>query len=117
MSQELEKRRFKRVGTEIPLKLEVHQWKGEGAFQGQSMEGTLYDVSEGGLKIRSMVPLAIDMFMKIILPQDSGLPTLIGRIIRCDVLEEGKGYEYGCMVTGLSLIDRRHLEMYMNEVK
>jgi len=110
------RRKYERFETDLPVGVEIHQWKGEGAFQGQNiLDGHLYDVSEGGLKIRTSVPLALDMFLKIHLPQDAGIPTLIGRIIRCEVLEQD--YQYGCLVTGMSLIDQRHLETYMDNRK
>jgi cation transport regulator ChaC len=105
------KRRFERVGLGIPLTLDVHQWSGEGSFQGQSHQGTLDDLSEGGLKISSKVPLAIDMFLKIHLPPEANLTPIVGRIIRCDVV--GDEFKYGCMVTGLSLSDRKQLESYI----
>lgn len=105
------KRRFERVSLGIPLTLDVHQWRGEGAFQGQSHQGTLDDLSEGGLKITSKVPLAIDMFLKIHLPPEAKLTPIVGRIIRCDVV--GEEFNYGCMVTGLSLSDRKQLESYI----
>lgn len=106
-----EKRRHERIGLGIPLTLDVHQWSGEGAFQGQSYQGTLDDLSGGGLKITTKVPLAVDMFVRIHLPKEANLTPIVGRIIRCDVVEEG--FRYGCMVTGLSLSDSKQLELYI----
>jgi hypothetical protein len=109
--QHQEKRKYDRVEVDIPLTLQVYQWKQEGNFKGEIYPGILYDVSEGGLNVRTNVPLSKDMFLQIQLPSDSGLPPLIGRIIRCKEL--GPIYQYGCLVTGLSLIDQRQLETYI----
>jgi hypothetical protein len=107
----MEQRKYERIGLGIPLRLDVHQWEGEGAFKGQSYEGVLADLSEGGLRIITDVPLAEEMFLKIHFPKDAGLNPIIGRIIRIDIEEEK--FHYGCMVTGLSLSDRKQLESYI----
>jgi hypothetical protein len=107
----MEQRKYERIGLGIPLTLDVHQWHGEGAFQGQSYEGVLADLSEGGLRIITDVPLAEEMFLKIHFPKDAGLNPMIGRIIRIDIEEEK--FHYGCMVTGLPLSDRKELESYI----
>jgi hypothetical protein len=114
MSQGLDKRRHLRLQANIPLSLEVHQWTGDGAYQGQKLEGILYDVSENGISVTSKTPLAQDMFVRIKLPPEAGLPVVIGRIIRCDVHEDY--YHYGCLVSGMSLADKRQIENYAQRV-
>lgn len=107
-----ERRRKTRVHLGIPVMVSVYQWLQEGSFSGQSVEGSLQDVSEDGLKLTSAYPLEKDMFIVIHLPQEAGLPPMTGRIIR---IEKGKGhFKYGCLLTGLPLYQRIQLKQYID---
>lgn len=109
----MERRKEPRVDLNIPITLGIHQWIGEGAFQGQATEGFLVDLSENGICIKSKTPLAEDMFVVMQLPRDSELPTINARVIRIDTLEEG--YEYGCLLLGTPIFVRNQLESYINK--
>ncbi|HZG57769.1 NAD(P)-binding domain-containing protein, partial [Paenibacillus sp.] len=94
-----ERRRAERVAMNIPLHISIYQWEQEGAFSGQQIDATLYDLSEGGLQVRSAFPLAADMFVVIHFPKEADLPPITGRIIR--VVPDGGAFRYGCMLSGL----------------
>lgn len=106
-----ERRRSVRVPMNIPLQLSVYQWEQEGAFSGQNVEGTLFDLSESGLQLISKFPLAQDMFVVIHFPQEAGLPPITARIIR--VYADGGLFRYGCMLSGLPPYTRIKLEEYI----
>lgn len=106
-----ERRRAHRVSLGIKLHLSVYQWEREGSFSGQTIDGTLHDLSEGGLQIGSTYPLAQDMFVVIHFPQEAGLPPITGKIIRIEA-KEGE-FRYGCTLTGLPPHTRIRLEQYI----
>lgn len=106
-----DRRRAPRVALNIPLHISVYQWEQEGSFSGQQIEATLYDLSEGGLQVRSPFPLAADMFVVIHFPQEADLPPITGRIIR--VVADGDAFRYGCMLSGLPPFVRIQLEDYL----
>lgn len=107
----IERRRSVRVPMNIRLLLSVYQWEHEGAFSGQNIEGTLYDLSDSGLQLTSAFPLAQDMFVVIHFPQEAGLPPITARIIR--VISDGSEFRYGCMLSGLPPYTRIKLEEYI----
>nr|WP_281272170.1 PilZ domain-containing protein [Paenibacillus flagellatus] len=107
----IERRRSVRVPMNIRLLLSVYQWEQEGAFSGQNIEGTLYDLSDSGLQLTSHFPLAQDMFVVIHFPQEAGLPPITARIIR--VFSDGGLFRYGCMLSGLPPYTRIKLEEYI----
>jgi hypothetical protein len=109
----VERRKEPRVDLNIPITLGIHQWTGDGAFQGQAIEGFLMDLSENGICLHVKTPLAEDMFVVIRLPEDSDLPTINARIIRVDLIEEG--YEYGCLLLGTPIYIRNQLESYIDK--
>jgi len=106
-----ERRRSARLHMGIELQLSVYQWEQEGAFSGQVINGTLYDLSDTGLLIESSYPLARDMFIVIHFPQDSGLPPMTGKIIRIE--PRGELFRYGCTLSGLPPYQRIQLEQYI----
>lgn len=108
---ETERRRAHRVSLGIKLHLSVYQWEKEGAFSGQTIDGTLHDLSENGLLIGSSYPLAQDMFIVIHFAQESGLPPITAKIIRIEA-KEGE-FRYGCTLTGLPPHTRIRLEQYI----
>lgn len=108
-----ERRRASRIQVNIPLHLSVHQWEQEGAFMGQTIQGTLYDLSENGLQIISEFPLAQDMFVVIHFPQEASLPPVTGRVIRVESDNNGT-FRYGCLLSGLAPFDRLQLEAYIS---
>jgi hypothetical protein len=107
----MERRKNPRLDLNIPITLGIHQWTGEGSYQGQFIEGYLIDLSENGIRISTAIPLAQDMFVVIRMPEEAQIPTINGRIIRCDVMEEK--YEYGCMLLGTPIFIRNLLESYV----
>lgn len=107
-----ERRRNARVQLNIPLHLAVHQWEQEGAFSGQTIEGTLYDLSESGIQIVSSFPLAQDMFVVIHFPQEAELPPVTARVIRIDH-DNDNNFHYGCMLSGLAPYVRLKIEEYI----
>ncbi|MDF2923250.1 MAG: tartronate semialdehyde reductase [Paenibacillaceae bacterium] len=107
-----ERRRNTRINLGIKLHLSVYQWQQEGSFSGQTIEGTLQDLSEGGLQISSPAPLAQDMFIVIHFPQEASLPPITGKIIRIES-KEGM-FRYGCMLSGLPPYTRIRLEDYIS---
>nr|WP_281279887.1 PilZ domain-containing protein [Cohnella pontilimi] len=108
-----DRRKQARLPLNIPVMLSIYQWLQEGSFSGQSAEGVLRDVSEEGLQIASTLPLAVDMFVIIHLPPDSGLPPMTGRIIRID--KEDDMFHYGCLLSGLPLFQRLQLKEYLDK--
>jgi 3-hydroxyisobutyrate dehydrogenase-like beta-hydroxyacid dehydrogenase len=106
-----ERRRNIRVPMNVDLKISVYQWEQEGAFSGQQIDATLYDLSESGLQIRTKYPLAADMFVVIHFPSESHLPPIIGKIIRLS--SDGDLFSYGCMLSGMTPYVRVQLEEYL----
>ncbi|OEF98525.1 PilZ domain-containing protein [Desulfuribacillus alkaliarsenatis] len=111
----MEKRRIERYNMDIPVELEVHQWEGDGAFKGQKIEGTLADISEGGLGIISSYPLAEDMFVQITVPSEKRILPLIGKIIRVNIIVPNEKFKYGCILTGTSLSRQLALQEYIRQ--
>ncbi|MFK7694517.1 NAD(P)-binding domain-containing protein [Paenibacillus sp. HJGM_3] len=107
----VERRKSVRLPMDIPLLLSVYQWEQEGAFSGQNIEGTLFDLSDSGLQIASRFPLAQDMFVVIHFPQEAELPPITGRIIR--IQPEDDWFHYGCLLSGLPPSTRIKLEEYI----
>lgn len=110
-----DRRRDPRVPLNIGLKLSVYQWLQEGNFHGQTIDGTLVNLSESGLLIASEFPLALDMFVVIHFPEDSGLPPLTSRVIRIEARDDT--FHYGCMLSGVPLYTRKQLERYIRSVQ
>jgi 3-hydroxyisobutyrate dehydrogenase-like beta-hydroxyacid dehydrogenase len=106
-----ERRRDTRVMLGIKLLLSVYQWEQEGAFSGQNIEGTLFDLSESGLQITSKFPLAPDMFIVIHFPKDADLPPITAKVIR--IVSKDNEFQYGCMLSGLPPYVRIKLEKYI----
>jgi 3-hydroxyisobutyrate dehydrogenase-like beta-hydroxyacid dehydrogenase len=106
-----ERRRDTRVMLGIKLLLSVYQWELEGAFSGQNIEGTLFDLSESGLQITSKFPLAPDMFVVIHFPKDADLPPITAKVIR--IVSKDNEFQYGCMLSGLPPYVRIKLEKYI----
>ncbi|MCR8632501.1 PilZ domain-containing protein [Paenibacillus sp. N5-1-1-5] len=106
-----ERRRNTRVHLDIPLHLSVHQWEQEGSFTGQTIEGSLYDLSESGIQIVSSFPLAQDMFIVIHFPQEAELPPITARVIRIE--NDNEKFRYGCMLSGLAPYVRLKIEEYL----
>lgn len=109
----IERRRSVRVPMNIRLLLSVYEWEREGSITGQNIEGTLYDLSDSGLQVTSLVPLTQDMFIVIHFPQEAELPPITARIIR--VLSNAGLFRYGCMLAGLPPYTRIRLEEYIHE--
>ncbi|WP_127582263.1 NAD(P)-binding domain-containing protein [Paenibacillus koleovorans] len=109
----VDRRKSIRLMMDIPLLLSVYQWEQEGAFSGQNIAGTLFDISESGLHIASSFPLAQDMFIVIHFPQEADLPPITGRIIRIQPDEDT--FHYGCMLSGLPPSTRIKLEEYIRK--
>nr|WP_246079280.1 PilZ domain-containing protein [Paenibacillus piri] len=110
----LERRRSTRVQLDIPLHLTVHQWEQEGSFTGQTIEGTLVDLSDSGIQIVSSIPLSMDMFVVIHFPQEAELPPVTARVIRIESDSSGGGkFRYGCMLSGLAPYVRLKIETYI----
>jgi hypothetical protein len=107
----MERRKDPRLDLNIPINLGIHQWTGEGSFQGQLIEGYLIDLSENGIRLLMTTPLAVDMFVVIHMPEEADIPLINGRIIRCDVVDER--FEYGCMLLGTPIYIRNQLESYI----
>ncbi|NBD27652.1 NAD(P)-binding domain-containing protein [Paenibacillus glycinis] len=108
-----ERRRSERLQLNIPLKMSVYQWEQEGSFTGQTIDGTLHDISDNGLQITSDAPLERDMFVVIYFPQEAELPPVTGRIIRIEA--NGSSFRYGCMLAGLAPYQRLQLEAYISK--
>lgn len=110
---ENERRKSPRILMDIKLQLSVYQWEQEGAFTGQNVEATLYDISNTGLQIASPAPLAEDMFVVIHFPQNADLPPITGKIIRVETYESG--FRYGCLLSGLAIHTRLKLDNYIHQ--
>jgi 3-hydroxyisobutyrate dehydrogenase-like beta-hydroxyacid dehydrogenase len=102
-----------RVQLNIKLQLSVYQWEQEGSFSGQNIAGSLLDLSESGLQIASLFPLATDMFIVIHFPKAADLPPITGKVIRIEPVDEG--YRYGCMLSGLAPYIRIKLEQFIQQ--
>ncbi|MCD9024050.1 NAD-binding protein [Cohnella sp. NL03-T5] len=106
-----ERRKKTRLPLDIPLMMSIYQWEGDGGFSGQSVNGSLRDLSEDGIQIESEFPLEKDMFIVIHFLQKSDIPPVTGRIIR---IERNNGtFKYGCMLTALPLYQRLQLQEYI----
>ncbi len=109
---ETNRRKTARVPLNIPVMVSLYQWLQEGAFSGQSVQGTLNDVSEDGLQIASEYPLEPDMFVVIHMPPEAELPPMTGRIIR---IEKKMGqFHYGCLLSGLPLYQKIQLKEFVD---
>ncbi len=105
------RRRDVRVPLDIKLQLSIYQWEKEGSFSGQTIDGSLHDLSESGLHISCGLPLALEMFVVIHFPREAGLPPITGKIIRTENKEDV--FHYGCLITGLPPHTRMQLEAYI----
>jgi len=105
------RRKTARIPLNIPVMVSLYQWLQEGAFSGQSVQGTLNDVSEDGLQIASEYPLEPDMFVVIHMPPEAGLPPMTGRIIRID--KKAGQFHYGCLLSGLPLYQKIQLKEFV----
>nr|WP_199615435.1 NAD(P)-binding domain-containing protein [Paenibacillus alkalitolerans] len=110
---EQDRRKKPRVPINIDLQISVYQWEQEGAFSGQQIDAQMYDLSEGGLQIRSKFPLAADMFVVIHFPREAELPPITAKVIR--VTNDGDMFRYGCMLSGLPPYVRLKLEDYLRQ--
>ena len=108
----VERRRSERVQVRIPVMMSIYQWQQEGAFSGQTAEGYVIDLSEGGLQIASRMPLALDMFAVIHFMDESALPPMTVRIIR--ITRKDGMFHYGCLLSALPPYQRKRLETYIN---
>ncbi|XID96277.1 NAD-binding protein [Paenibacillaceae bacterium WGS1546] len=106
-----DRRRTFRLPLDIPLKMSVYQWEGDGGFHGQSVDGRLLDLSEEGALIEAEFPLELDMFVVIHFLRDAKLPPITARIIR---IERNRGsFKYGCLLSALPLYQRIQLQEYI----
>jgi 3-hydroxyisobutyrate dehydrogenase-like beta-hydroxyacid dehydrogenase len=106
-----DRRRSTRVHVGIKLHLSIYQWQQEGSFSGQTIDGTLIDLSDGGLQIASDFPLSEDMFIVIHFPSEADLPPITGKVIRIEA--KGSLFHYGCMLSGIPPYVRMKLEDYI----
>lgn len=105
------RRRSVRVPLDIKLQISIYQWENEGSFSGQSMEASLYDLSDSGLQITCSTPLAKEMFIVIHFPKEAELPPLTGKIIRIERKEHV--FNYGCLISGMAPPTKKRLEAYI----
>lgn len=105
------RRRSVRVPLNIKLQISIYQWEVEGSFSGQSMEASLYDLSDSGLQITCSTPLAKEMFIVIHFPKEAELPPLTGKIIRIERKENI--FNYGCLISGMAPPTKKRLEAYI----
>jgi len=107
-----ERRKQTRVPLDIPVMMSIYQWQEAGSFSGQSVEGSLLDVSEDGVQIGSKFPLEQDMFVVIHFLKESELPPMTAKVIR---IERKNGqFQYGCLLAGLPLYQRLQLKQYID---
>lgn len=106
-----ERRKKTRLPLSIPVMMSIYQWQDAGGFSGQSVEGTLLDVSEDGVLIRSTFPLEQDMFVVIHFQEASELPPMTAKVIR--IKRKDGQFEYGCLLAGLPLYQRLQLKAYI----
>lgn len=107
------RRKAVRIPLDIKLKVSIYQWEAEGAFSGQSLEASLYDLSESGMQIICDIPLAVDMFVVIHFPQEAELPPITSKIIRIE--RHGETFHYGCLISGMAPYTRKKLESYITK--
>jgi 3-hydroxyisobutyrate dehydrogenase-like beta-hydroxyacid dehydrogenase len=105
------RRRSVRVPLDIKLQISIYQWENEGSFSGQTMEASLYDLSESGLQITCSAPLAKEMFIVIHFPEEAGLPPLTGKIIRIE--RKDTIFNYGCLISGMAPPTKKRLDAYI----
>jgi hypothetical protein len=106
-----DRRKKARLPLNIPVMLSIYQWQEAGSFNGQTIEGSLLDVSEDGVQIESKFPLEQDMFVVVHFQQESELPPMTARVIR---IERNNGqFQYGCMLAGFALYQRLQLKQYI----
>ncbi len=105
------RRRSVRVPLDIKLQISIYQWEHEGSFSGQSLEASLYDLSESGLQITCSTPLAKEMFIVIHFPKEAELPPITGKIIRIERKENR--FNYGCLISGMAPPTKKRLDVYI----
>lgn len=106
-----DRRKQTRLPLDIPVMMSIYQWQEAGSFSGQSVEGSLLDVSEDGVQIGSKFPLEQDMFVVIHFLKESELPPMTAKVIR---IERKNGqFQYGCLIAGLPLYQRLQLKQYI----
>lgn len=113
----MERRKEPRVDVGIPIQIKVHQFELEGDYHGQTIDGTLIDMSGNGIQLMSATPLAQDMFMVLHMPEDADLPPLNARIIRVLQSEGGEHYHYGCMLSAVPPFLHKQLETYIEQYR
>ncbi len=107
-----DRRKQTRLPLDIPVMMSIYQWQEAGSFSGQSVEGSLLDVSEDGVQIGSKFPLEQDMFVVIHFLKESELPPMTAKVIR---IERKNGqFQYGCLLAGLPLYQRLQLKQYID---
>ena len=108
-----DRRKKARLPLDIPVMMSIYQWQDAGGFSGQSVEGSLLDVSEDGVLIASAFPLEQDMFVVIHFQGASELPPMTAKVIR---IERKNGqFQYGCLLAGLPLYQRLQLKAYIKQ--
>ncbi len=105
------RRRSVRIPLDIKLQISIYQWENEGSFSGQSMEASLYDLSDSGLQITCSTPLAKEMFIVIHFPKEAELPPVTGKIIRIE--RKDHVFNYGCLISGMAPPTKKRLEAYI----
>ncbi|MFC5531638.1 NAD(P)-binding domain-containing protein [Cohnella yongneupensis] len=106
-----DRRKKTRLPLSVPIMMSIYQWQEAGGFSGQSVEGTLLDLSEDGIQVGSPFPLEQDMFVVIHFQKESELPPMTAKVIR---IERKNGqFQYGCLLAGLPLFQRLQLKQYI----
>lgn len=95
MSGFVERRRFKRLKLEVEVELQYYDTeKNKSEVIGDSVSK---NVSAGGLLVASDRPLDIEAFVlaRFLLPNEKRYIMVLAKVVRVEVVEEGRKYELG----------------------
>lgn len=107
-----ERRQHRRFSVELPL----DYWEAPDALMG----GLVADISETGLRIRSVLPIQIgaELKIRVYVPKDEytfgsidGMGKIIWRKLHRD--EDWTGFQYGLYLTEMSLNDKERLKQLL----
>jgi len=91
----VERRKFKRLKLEVKVELQYYDTqKNKSEIIGDSVSR---NISAGGLLVVSDRPLDIEAFVlaRFLLPNEKRYIMVLARVVRVEVIEEGKRYELG----------------------
>ena len=111
-----DRRKYRRLHTEV--KVEISYTDPKTDVTSLITEPISQDMSAGGLLIRYSKPLALDsdVVVKFILPSEKRYVMTFAKVLRVDVVEEGKLYDIGLCFINTREQDIRRIDKYIEEI-